>query len=75
MSLQMKISLLSLNVRGLRNRVKRRSVFSFLKDQSCDIFLLQETFSEPKEELIWKSEWGGAIFFPTDQLIVKEFLF
>ena len=63
MSLQMKISLLSLNVRGLRNQVKRRSIFSFLKDQNCDIFLFQETFSEPKDESIWKSEWGGAIFF------------
>ena len=63
MSSQLKISLLSLNVRGLRNQVKRRSIFSFLKDQKCDIFLLQETFSELKDELIWKSEWGGAIFF------------
>ena len=63
MWLRMKISLLSLNVRGLRNQVKRRSIFSFLKDQNCDIFLLQETSSEPKDESIWKSEWGGAMFF------------
>ena len=54
----------TLNVRGLRNQVKRRSIFSFLKDQNCDIFLLQEKFSDPKDESIWKSEWGGAIFFP-----------
>ena len=50
-------------VEGLRNQVKRRSIFSFLKEQNCDIFLLQETSSDPKDESIWKSEWGGAIFF------------
>ena len=54
---------MSLNVRGLRNQVKRRSIFSFLKDQNYQIYLLQETFSEPNDESIWKSEWRGAIFF------------
>ena len=56
------ISILSLNVRGLRNQVKGRSIFSFLKDQNYQIYL-QETFSDPNDESIWKSEWGGAIFF------------
>ena len=56
MSLQMKISLLSLNVRGLRNQVKRRCIFCFLKDQNWDIFLLQKTFLEPRDESIWKIE-------------------
>jgi len=75
MSSQLKISLLSLNVRGLKNQVKRRSIFSFLKDQNCDIFLLQEMFSKLKDESIWKSEWRGAIFFSMGQLIVKGWLF
>lgn len=64
MSLRMKISLLSLNVRGLRNKVKRRSIFSFLKDQNCDIFFLQETFSEPKDESIWENVEVVYLFFP-----------
>ena len=63
MVIQKKISILSLNVRGLRNQVKRKSIFSHLKDQNCQIYLLQETFSEPDDESIWKSEWGGVIFF------------
>ena len=63
MSLQMKISQ-SLNVRGLRNQVKRRCIFCFLKDQNWDIYLLQKTFLEPRGESIWKIERGGAIFFP-----------
>lgn len=63
MSVQEKFSILSLNVRGLRNQIKRRSIFRYLKDQNCQLYLLQETFSESKDELIWKSEWGGDIFF------------
>ena len=55
--------MLSLNVRGVRNRVKRRSIFCFLKDQNCDVYFLQETYSEPNDEISWRSEWGGDIFF------------
>ena len=54
---------ISLNVRGLKNQRKRRSIFCFLKDQKCDFCLLQETYSEPQDELIWKAEWRGDIFF------------
>ena len=58
-----KFNVITLNVRGLRNRVKRRSIFCFLKDQNCEAFFLQETYSEPNDEAIWRSEWGGVIFF------------
>ena len=44
-------------MRGLKNQVKRRSAFTYLKDQNCLLYLLQETFSE------LKNEWGGDIFF------------
>ena len=50
MLLQMRIVPLSLNVRGLGNQVKQRSIFSFLEDQNCDIFLLQGTILEPRDE-------------------------
>jgi len=55
--------LVCLNVRGLKNQRKRRSIFSYIKDQKSDFYLLQETYSEPRDELIWKSEWRGDIFF------------
>ena len=58
-----KCSFLTLNVRGLKNRIKRKSIFSYLKDQNCNFYLLQETFSEPKDKAIWKNEWGGDVFF------------
>ena len=59
----LKCNIITLNVRGIRNRVKRRSIFSCLKDQTCHFYLLQETFSEPKDERVWKNEWGGDVFF------------
>ena len=55
--------ILSLNVRGIRDQLKRRSIFAYFKDHSPKIIFLQETYSEPCDEMIWKSEWGGEIFF------------
>ena len=57
------LDVLSLNVRGIRDLTKRRSIFSFLKDLKANIYFLQETYSEPNDENIWKNEWGGEIFF------------
>ena len=54
---------LSLNVRGLRNREKRRSIFAYLKNQKATVYLLQETFSNPRDEKVWAAEWGGQIFY------------
>ena len=56
-------SVLTLNVRGLRSQLKRRSIFSYLKDQNCQFYFLQEIYSEPNDEKIWRGEWGGDIFF------------
>jgi exonuclease III len=50
-------------MRGLRNREKRRSIFSYLKNQKAIVYLLQETFSNPTDEKIWSAEWGGQIFY------------
>ena len=61
--MQGKFNVMTLNVRGLRNPVKRRSIFCFLKDQNCEAYFLQETYSEFSDEIIWRSEWGGVIFF------------
>ena len=57
------IKILSLNVRGLRNHVKRRALFLYLKNQKADFYCLQETFSLEEDEVIWASEWGGKILF------------
>ena len=57
------IKILSLNVRGLRNHVKRRALFLYLKNQKADFYCLQETFSLKEDEVPWASEWGGKILF------------
>ena len=57
------IKILSLNVRGLRNHVKRRRLFSYLKNQKTDFYCLQETFSSKEDEGPWALEWGGKILF------------
>ena len=57
------VKFLTLNVRGLRNQEKRRSIFSYLKKQKANIYLLQETFSNPKDERILSAEWDGQIFY------------
>ena len=54
---------LSLNVRGLRNREKRRSIFAYLKNQKANVYFLQETFSNSRDEKVWAAEWGGQIFY------------
>lgn len=54
------VKFLTLNVRGLRNQEKRRSIFSYLKKQKANIYLLQETLSNPKDERIWLA---GQIFY------------
>ena len=58
-----KCSVISLNVRGLRDTVKRRSIFTYLKDQEADFYFLQETFSKASDETFWRNEWGGEIYF------------
>ena len=60
---QQKCSVIPLNVRGLRDTVKRRSIFTYLKDQEANFYFLQETFSNVNDEAIWRNEWGGEIYF------------
>ena len=57
------VKILSLNVRGLRNHVKRRALFLYLKNQKADFYCLQETFSLKEDETPWASERGGKILF------------
>ena len=54
------INILSYNVRGMRDEKKRRGLYSYLRNQKCDIILLQETHCKlKKEEYRWGKEWEG----------------
>ena len=52
------IKILSLNVRGLRNHVKRRALFLYRKNQKTDFYCLQETFSLKMKSLGLQNEVG-----------------
>ena len=55
--------IVSQNVKGLKtNKVKRETIFNYLKENG-DIAFLQETHSTPETENLWKNECGCESFF------------
>ena len=48
--------LLSLNVRGIRSATKRKALFMWLEEQKADIIFLQETYSTPEIEDLWRTQ-------------------
>ena len=60
-------NVLSLNVRGIRDLHKRKSIFTWVRNQKTDIIFLQETFSMPDVFHSWKFQWPG------DLIIAKAF--
>ena len=52
-----------MNVRGLSNAKRRKAVFTWLRKQNANIFLIQETHSTKATEPQWKSDWRCPIKF------------
>ena len=53
------LKLMSLNVRGLKNK-RKREYFYWLRKQNCDVIFLQETHCHNmKDEYCWSKEWDG----------------
>ena len=57
------LGILSLNVRGLGDKEKRREVFHLFNNKPHQIFMLQETHSTNEVVKIWKTEWGHNIVY------------
>ena len=55
----LKLNIISMNVRGLRNAKKRRSLFRQFKTNNYDIIGLQETYLTNNDINLIKNEWGG----------------
>lgn len=53
--------LVSLNVKGISNFLKRRTMFTWCRKRKADIMFLQETHSTEKTDTQWKNEWGADI--------------
>ena len=51
------------NVNGLRDTKKRNKIFNYLHQRQINIAFLQETHSVCEDEKIWKSSWGGLVFY------------
>ena len=59
----MLLNIACFNVNGLRQNLKRKSIFYHLKNKKVDIILLQETHFSITEETLWQYEWRGKIMF------------
>lgn len=57
------LSFLSLNVRGIQNKVKRKAMFLYCKGSGSHCIFLQETHSVVNDVAFWSSQWGEKILF------------
>lgn len=58
------INVATFNVRGIRDNMKRRTLFRFFHvHYPFSVMLLQETHSCIDDEERWKTEWGGNVVF------------
>ena len=56
--------IISYNVKGLRDTVKRATVLNFLKDKIKEgIVCLQETHSSSDSHQAWGKDWDGEMFW------------
>ena len=70
----LKYSVLSLNVKGLRNPIKRQKIINWIKKQNGFILItfLQETHSDISTCKHWKAQWNGDMFLHMEQNIAVE---
>ena len=55
--------LVSLNVRGINNFHKRRTIFTWSRKRKADVIFFQETHPQKGSEIQWKNEWGAKIVY------------
>jgi exonuclease III len=64
------LDILSLNINGLRDNERRKRVFSWLKNLSYDIILLQDIHYEENDDTLWSLEWGlPALWSPHNAIL------
>ena len=63
---------ISNNVKGIRASEKRLKLFEYLKNNinGNGFIFLQETHSLSNDELKWKDEFGGPLFFRMEKAIL-----
>jgi len=70
-----KFDILSLNVRGIRDQAKRRSIFLYLKGHNSKIISYEKLTLNQKMKLFGKTNGEVKYFSLTEPSIVKVFAF
>ena len=66
-----KFDVLSLNVRGIRDQIKRRSIFSYLKDQKANIYFYKKHIQSEPMKIVGKMNGVASYFSHMALSIVK----
>ena len=53
----------TLNLNGARDKMKRLTLIDFINLKKINVMLIQETHSDKTNEVDWRREWNGQIFF------------
>ena len=59
----MSISVLSVNARGIRNELKRKSIFLYCQNKGADFYFIQESHASDTDLSYWRSQWGKDVWF------------
>lgn len=57
------LNIATLNLNGARDKRKRLTLMDFINLKRINVTMVQETHSDEFNELEWKKEWNGQIFF------------
>lgn len=52
------LKIVSLNVGGIWDSIKRKAIFLFIRKTDANIILEQETYSGDIDSKFWKVQWG-----------------
>lgn len=63
-----KLKVLTLNCQGLNDFNKRKDVFKNLRMKNYNIYFLQDTHFNEKEEILIQSQWGSKAFL----IVIKQ---
>ena len=66
------LKLVSLNVKGISNFQKRKTIYTWCRRKNADFSFLQETHSKTEIETQWKNEWSAGLLCHMELQILVE---
>src|SRR3954464_13256413 len=66
-----RLTILSLNVNGLRGSERRSNLFTWLKLSHTDIIFLQDTHWTPEDSKLWSEQWGFTALWSSHNAILS----